>query len=105
MSARANPRLTATGKAEVVPARNAAIDQTIPPILHRVQDVRRIAALGHSKVYELIREGTLVALKAGNRTVITADSLQRYVKSLPPFVANAGLPSHRGKQTNKRVRS
>ena len=105
MSNRAIPKLSAKEKLEVVPARNAAIDHTIPPILHRVQDVRRIAALGHSKVYELIREGTLVALKAGNRTVITADSVQLYVKSLPPFVANAGLPSHRGKQIKKRMRS
>ena len=82
-------------------ARHAEIDPTIPPLLYRVQDVRRIAAVGHSKLYQLIADGILVARKAGSRTVITAESVKRYVDSLPAFIYKAGLPSHSAKKQQR----
>jgi hypothetical protein len=42
-----------------------------------------MVGLGATKLYELIGAGVLDARKAGARTLITGDSLRRYVASLP----------------------
>ena len=53
------------------------------PLTYRVEDARRMVGLGATKLYELIGAGVLDARKAGGRTLITGDSLRRYVASLP----------------------
>jgi hypothetical protein len=42
-----------------------------------------MTGLGTTKLYELIGAGILDARKAGSRTLITAESLNRYIASLP----------------------
>lgn len=44
----------------------------------------QVSGLGKTTLYELIGAGKLDARKAGNRTLITADSLRRYIAELPP---------------------
>jgi excisionase family DNA binding protein len=39
--------------------------------------------VGRSKVYELVRAGKLDARKLGNRTVITEESADAFLESLP----------------------
>jgi hypothetical protein len=36
-----------------------------------------------TKAYELINNGTLIAYKMGHRTMVDADSIERYHASLP----------------------
>jgi hypothetical protein len=52
-------------------------------LAYRVPDAGRITGLGNTKLYELIGAGILDARKAGSRTLITAESLNRYIASLP----------------------
>lgn len=42
---------------------------------------------GRSFLYELIKQGKVDARKSGRRTVLTVESLQRYVDSLPKVEA------------------
>ena len=53
------------------------------PLAYRIEDARRCLGLGVTKLYELIGAGILDARKAGGRTLITGESLRRYVASLP----------------------
>jgi excisionase family DNA binding protein len=52
-------------------------------LAYRIPDAGRITGLGNTKLYELIGQGVLDARKAGSRTLITAESLNRYIASLP----------------------
>lgn len=45
--------------------------------------------LGRSTIYQLVKDKKLHAIKAGNRTLIPADSLRSYLASLPPLHAEA----------------
>lgn len=53
------------------------------PLAYRIKDARRAIGVGTTRLYELIGTGVLDARKAGSRTVITADSLRRYIADLP----------------------
>jgi hypothetical protein len=53
------------------------------PLLYRIEDAKRATGHGTTKIYELIGAGVLDARKAGSRTLITGDSLRRYIKDLP----------------------
>ena len=53
------------------------------PLAYRIEDARRMVGLGVTRIYELIGAGVLDARKAGGRTLITGDSLRRYVADLP----------------------
>ena len=55
----------------------------LEPLAYRIPDAGRITGLGNTKLYELIGKGVLDARKAGSRTLITAESLHRYIASLP----------------------
>ncbi|HVE20463.1 MAG TPA: helix-turn-helix domain-containing protein [Acidocella sp.] len=50
---------------------------------YRPRDAEKIIGCGHTKLYQLIAEGVLDARKMGRATVITADSIDRYLDSLP----------------------
>lgn len=53
------------------------------PLLYRIEDTKRTTGHGTTKIYELIGAGVLDARKAGGRTLITGESLRRYVANLP----------------------
>jgi len=53
------------------------------PLLYRIDDTKRATGHGVTKIYELIGAGILDARKAGGRTLITGESLRRYVANLP----------------------
>lgn len=53
------------------------------PLAYRIDDAKRRIGVGTTLLYELIGAGHLDARKAGNRTLITAESLRQYVASLP----------------------
>jgi excisionase family DNA binding protein len=50
-----------------------------------VDEAAMRAGLGRDRVYAAIRDGNLEARKFGRRTIITAESLQRFLNSLPPL--------------------
>ncbi|MGF1628534.1 MAG: helix-turn-helix domain-containing protein [Kiloniellaceae bacterium] len=62
-----------------VPAGQAAGSR----LCYSINDVARITGLGRSSLYELIGNGDLSARKVGRRTVILADDLKAWLRSLP----------------------
>ena len=61
------------------------------PIAYTLEDARNTAGVSTTKLYDLIAAGTLDARKAGRRTVIMADSLNAYLRGLPPATINRKL--------------
>ena len=55
----------------------------LPPLLVSVPQAAKMIGRGHSKIYDLIGEGRIHAVKSDNRTLITVESLHEYVRSLP----------------------
>ena len=55
----------------------------LEPAVVRIEPACRYLDVGRSKLYELIREGKLDAVKIGKSARITTASLKRYVESLP----------------------
>jgi hypothetical protein len=53
------------------------------PLAYRIDEAKRTLGLGTTKLYHLIGAGLLDARKAGNRTLITGESLRAYVANLP----------------------
>lgn len=53
-------------------------------IAFTIAEVAKAAGVGRTTVFEEIRHGRLVARKMGRRTIITADELDAWLKSLPP---------------------
>jgi excisionase family DNA binding protein len=49
-----------------------------------IADAAKISGLGRTTIYELIGAKKLDARKAGNRTLITGESLRAFIASLPP---------------------
>jgi excisionase family DNA binding protein len=52
------------------------------PLLLTIPDCCRLAAIGRSSVYKLIRQGRLPIRKIGRRTLIAATDLQEFVQRL-----------------------
>jgi hypothetical protein len=48
-----------------------------------IADVQRESNLGRTTIYNAIKAGTLVARKAGRRTVILRADFERFLQSLP----------------------
>ena len=60
------------------------VDECAPaPLAYTVPDACRAAGLGRTTLYELIAAGRVRAMKAGSRTLVEAESLRRYLASLP----------------------
>ncbi len=55
----------------------------VKPTLYSTNDARRIGCFGNTKLYELIGEGRLEAVKLGGKTLVTAASLDAFIASLP----------------------
>lgn len=54
-----------------------------PKRLYKVQEVIAITSLGRTSIYKAIGEGLLIAKKFGKKTLITAESLEAFIASLP----------------------
>jgi excisionase family DNA binding protein len=52
-------------------------------LAHTIADATKISGLGRTSIYELIGAGKIEARKAGNRTLIPAESLRAFLNSLP----------------------
>lgn len=53
------------------------------PLAYNVEEARSQLSIGRDKFYKLIREGRLVARKCGKRTLILAEDLQAFARTLP----------------------
>lgn len=54
----------------------------LPPIFVSVNDAKRILALGHTRLYALLKSGDLERVKSGGKTLITYASVLRYADAL-----------------------
>lgn len=59
------------------------MNYSLRPICYTVAGARAVSGIGTTRLYELLGAGVLEARKAGRSTLILADSLHRYVDSLP----------------------
>jgi len=59
-------------------------------LAHTIADATKISGLGKTTIYEAIGTGKLEARKAGNRTLIVADSLRSFLTNLPPANIRTG---------------
>jgi hypothetical protein len=55
------------------------------PLAFSIPQACEKSCSGRTKLYEAINAGELIARKRGKRTLILAEDLQRWVKSLPPM--------------------
>ena len=51
-------------------------------LLYRLSEARAALGCGNTKIYRLINAGALDARRMGSRTYVTAESLEKFVKSL-----------------------
>lgn len=58
-----------------------------------VLEFMAISGHGRTQVYALLAQGRLVAVKAGRRTLIVAESADAYLRSLPRATFVTGLNS------------
>jgi excisionase family DNA binding protein len=61
-------------------------------LAHTIADAVKISGIGRTSLYELIGAGKIEARKAGNRTLIPAESLRTYIAGLPPADIRCGQP-------------
>jgi hypothetical protein len=55
-------------------------------LIYPAREARAAIGVGNQKFYDLINNGTLDARRFGKRTYITAESLERFVASLPEVI-------------------
>mgnify|MGYP006780909273 CR=1 FL=1 len=60
------------------------IPNRIEAVGFTVADGVRASGLSRTRIYNEIAAGNIRAVKAGKRTIIIADSLREFVRSLPP---------------------
>lgn len=60
--------------------------EALQPLLYRMSEVADLLGLGQSKVYRLVREGKLRAVKVDGAIRIPRESLELYLASLPSVV-------------------
>ena len=66
-------------------------DILAPAPLNSVPDTCDFLHVRRSKVYELLREGEISAIKIGSRTLITGPSLEKYIRKLLSMRTTGGL--------------
>ena len=59
-------------------------------ITYNLNDAAKACGLGRTTLYEAIGRGELIAVKAGGRTLIPAESLRAFIAGLPHAEINAG---------------
>jgi excisionase family DNA binding protein len=62
-------------------------------IAHTIADAVKISGIGRTTLYELIAAKKIDARKAGNRTLIPAESLRAYIAGLPKADIRTGQRS------------
>ena len=67
-------------------------DREFGPRLYSITEVKARLGIGNTTVYQEISAGRLVALKIGARTLVTAESLERYIEGLPRADVTMKLP-------------
>ena len=50
-----------------------------------VKEARQTIRVGETKIYELLNEGKIVAIKIGRKTLIPKASLQSFMNSCPEY--------------------
>ena len=54
----------------------------LSPIFVTVNEAKRLLAVGHTRIYELMNSGEIEKVKAGGKTLIPFESVERYASSL-----------------------
>jgi Helix-turn-helix domain len=62
-------------------------------LAHTIADATKISGLGRTTLYEAIGAGKIEARKAGNRTLIVAESLRTFLAGLPKADIRTGQRS------------
>lgn len=62
----------------------------LDPLTYTIEGASAASGLGKTKLYNLIARRLIDARKADGRTLILADSLRRYLESLPAAAIRAG---------------
>jgi excisionase family DNA binding protein len=58
------------------------IMEQLAPIFVTVNEAKRLLAVGHTRIYELMNSGAIEKVKSGGKTLIPFESVQRYAASL-----------------------
>ncbi len=53
-------------------------------------EAKAILACGNTRIYHLLGQGRISAVKSGRRTLIPLSSIQAFVAALPPAVITTG---------------
>jgi excisionase family DNA binding protein len=56
-----------------------ALNEHSPKLAYSIREAMHASSLGKTKMYELINQGKLQAVRIGGRTVIPAESLQALI--------------------------
>lgn len=69
--------------------------QTMRPFSMTISETCKWSGIGRTKLYELIAANKVKAVKLGSRTLIIAESMERFLADLPPVtVANDSSADH-----------
>jgi len=66
---------------------DVAIIPEPPALAYSINGLTKVAPVGRSKVYELIRDGKLRAKRLDGRTLVLADDAKDFFNNLPDFKA------------------
>jgi excisionase family DNA binding protein len=61
------------------------MDDKFEKMAFSVDEAAMRAGIGRDKIYGYIKDGRLSAVKAGRRTLVTADALRQLLSTLPPL--------------------
>ncbi len=64
------------------------------PLAYTIEGAVQASGATRSRLFELIAQGALDARRAGKQTLILADSLEAYLKSLPRAEPRQRAPQH-----------
>ncbi len=67
-----------------MPLSSTALPAAPPRALYSPREAEAILGVSHATLYRLIAAGQLDARKIGGKTVITMESIERFVAKLPP---------------------
>lgn len=61
----------------------SAVSNTAERLAYTIPEATAASGIGRTTLYQLIGDGDLVAIKIGNRTLITAESLRKLIEAAP----------------------